>query len=713
MKIILLVLLLFPVTIFAQKVPIFELSTKAARHTRFASGWIALDSGWKFKTGDNLDWARPGFNDSSWPSTNLFNGVPDAAANGGIVWFRLPFSVDSSLQHEQLAMRIYQTGASEVYLDGKLIHRLGILHANPDSASPYSPDGISLSFPINSDTIHLLAIRFCSLASPYPIFSGKLHSQLETWVTGLDNASNDYYVRYNRTFNSRLNIAIGVAAILCILYLSFFIVFPSRTVNLYFALTNFFFFSFLVVFSANANHHGGYHTVLTTIADMCAAIYVLLMLYCIYKMFNHRLDWVFWSLLLIDTLSLVGGLFVNVTIVTQLLLVLVLAGAARISIRSLRQHKSGAWILVMAFIVDIMYWILGLLSGLAVIHIPEIDAIVPLALLVGPLSLAIYLGYSFGLTSRSLQEKLIEVETLSGEKQQILSGQNELLERQVTERTAALNKSMNDLKSTQAQLIQSEKMASLGELTAGIAHEIQNPLNFVNNFSELSNELMDEMNDELNKGNIEEAKAISADIRQNLEKVNHHGKRAEAIVKGMLQHSRSSSGQKEPTDINKLTDEYLRLAYHGLRAKDKSFNAELKTDYDGTIGMINIIPQDMGRVILNLITNAFYAVAEKKKSCSDKGYEPAVTASTRLFNTPPGEQWVEIRIADNGTGIPQKIIDKIFQPFFTTKPTGQGTGLGLSLAYDIVKAHGGELKVETEKSEGTTFRIVLPITHSL
>ena len=284
------------------------------------------------------------------------------------------------------------------------------------------------------------------------------------------------------------------------------------------------------------------------------------------------------------------------------------------------------------------------------------------------------------------------------------------LEVQVKERTAELvgqkeelQLALNELKSTQALLIQSEKMASLGELTAGIAHEIQNPLNFVNNFSEVSTELVVEMNEEIRKGNFEDAKEIANDLKQNLEKINHHGKRAGDIVKGMLQHSRSSSGVKEPTNINALADEYLRLAYHGLRAKDKSFNATMKTDFDETIGNINIIPQDIGRVILNLITNAFYAVSAKALAAADGEYQPTVEVSTKKIN---GK--IEIKVSDNGGGIPQKILDKIFQPFFTTKPTGQGTGLGLSLSYDIVKAHGGELKVKTKEGEGSIFIIQLP-----
>ena len=270
---------------------------------------------------------------------------------------------------------------------------------------------------------------------------------------------------------------------------------------------------------------------------------------------------------------------------------------------------------------------------------------------------------------------------------------------------------LTNLKATQSQLIQSEKMASLGELTAGIAHEIQNPLNFVNNFSEVNSELIQEMREEIDKGNLEEVKAIANDIAENEQKINHHGKRADAIVKGMLQHSRTSSGVKEPTDINALADEYLRLSYHGLRAKDKSFNADFKTEFDPTLPKINVIPQDIGRVLLNLINNAFYAVqVETQNSASphqipqkQPDYNPTVIVSTKNMGT-----HVEIRVRDNGSGIPPEIIDKIFQPFFTTKPTGEGTGLGLSLSYDIVKAHSGELKVETKEGEGSEFIIQLP-----
>jgi signal transduction histidine kinase len=313
--------------------------------------------------------------------------------------------------------------------------------------------------------------------------------------------------------------------------------------------------------------------------------------------------------------------------------------------------------------------------------------------------------------NRAIAIRKVELEGLVAERTAELTRQKEELEH-----------TLDELRATQTQLIQSEKMASLGELTAGIAHEIQNPLNFVNNFSEINTELISELEEEIKKENrdFKNEEEILKDLKENEQKINHHGKRAEAIVKGMLQHSRSSTGKKELTDINALADEYLRLAYHGLRAKDKSFNATMKTDFDESIGKINVIPQDIGRVILNLITNAFYAVNEKKKAppppaggieTTQDLYEPTVTVSTKLIIPPAGGQrGALISVEDNGNGIPQAAMDKIFQPFFTTKPAGQGTGLGLSMSYEIVtKGHGGELKVENNPEGGAKFTVVLPV----
>ncbi len=270
---------------------------------------------------------------------------------------------------------------------------------------------------------------------------------------------------------------------------------------------------------------------------------------------------------------------------------------------------------------------------------------------------------------------------------------------ELEQKRKAVEEALSELKATQAQLIQQEKLASLGQLTAGIAHEIQNPLNFVNNFSEVSKELLDEMKEEIETGNLEDAKEIANDVIQNLEKITHHGRRADAIVKGMLEHSRSSTGEKVPTNINSLADEYLRLSYHGLRAKDKTFNADFSTDFEPDLPKVNVIPQDIGRVLLNLINNAFQAASETEN--------PKVTVKTWGIKSTSGDLGVQLSVSDNGPGIPDDIKDKIFQPFFTTKPTGQGTGLGLSLSYDIIKAHGGNLKVESEKGSGSKFTIVI------
>ncbi|HSZ85496.1 MAG TPA: ATP-binding protein [Puia sp.] len=368
-------------------------------------------------------------------------------------------------------------------------------------------------------------------------------------------------------------------------------------------------------------------------------------------------------------------------------------------------------------------WLIGLVaSAVVLVNIDSIlslfgkEGIVPVPILgitpfVNTISGVIYLALRYARTNTSLEQQLMQVQRLSEEnlqreqeRQQLLATQNETLEKQVTVRTLELSKSLDELRAAQTQLIQSEKMASLGELTAGIAHEIQNPLNFVNNFSEVNKELIAELKTEIKKGNTEEVNSIADDIEANEQKINHHGKRADAIVKGMLQHSRSSTGQKEPVNINAIADECLKLSYHSIRSKEKTFQANLKTDFDESIDRISLIQQDIVRVLINLFNNAFYALNEKKQQIGE-GYVPITSVSTKKSGN-----HVSISVTDNGNGIPQKVIDKIFQPFFTTKPTGEGTGLGLSLSYDIIKAHGGEIKVNTKENEFTEFVIHLPIS---
>jgi C4-dicarboxylate-specific signal transduction histidine kinase len=307
------------------------------------------------------------------------------------------------------------------------------------------------------------------------------------------------------------------------------------------------------------------------------------------------------------------------------------------------------------------------------------------------------------------------LQTLHEEQKQILTNQNQLLEQRVKERTSALNQqkevlqqSLEELRFAQSQLVQREKMASLGELTAGIAHEIQNPLNFVNNFSEINSELLSEIKDQLAKETLSEIgkkqiQGLTHDLSQNLEKINHHGKRADAIVKGMLQHSRGGAAQRELTDINALCEEYLRLSYHGFRARDKTFNAGFETNFDASLGKVDVVPQDLSRVLLNIFNNAFYSVSERKKK-GGSDYQPTVRVSTRK-----SPDRIIITIRDNGLGVPDTLKDKIFQPFFTTKPAGQGTGLGLSLSYDIIKAAGGEIKINSKAGDFAEFSIYLPL----
>jgi signal transduction histidine kinase len=330
--------------------------------------------------------------------------------------------------------------------------------------------------------------------------------------------------------------------------------------------------------------------------------------------------------------------------------------------------------------------------------------------------MSIYLARSSSQTNKNLETQLATVKQLSEEaiekektaaklaiETQLVRAENER-KTQELEYAKEIEKAYTELKSTQAQLIHSEKMASLGELTAGIAHEIKNPLNFVNNFSEVSRELLDEIKTELKNKNDDAAIQLIEDLKQNLDKINQHGKRADSIVKGMLLHSRGTSGEKTLTDINDLLDQYVNLAYHGMRATNKDFNITIEKDYDNSIEKINVVPQDLSRVFLNIINNACYAAYDRKRKSVDNNFSPTLKVSTENL-----KDKVEIRIGDNGNGIPADILDKIFQPFFTTKPTGEGTGLGLSLSYDIVtKIHNGDLRVESEEGKFTEFIITIP-----
>jgi len=551
----------------------------------------------------------------------------------------------------------------------------------------------------------VLAVRFgLQPGISYTTLFGIENRGLKITLNTTDGAVH-YYRKTNILNEKKLVFESGVFFLLAILYLAFYLFYRAKKVNLYFSIYAFGMGIFCMIdLFCHVSGNVEWWFPLRNFMDIESVFGNMMLLTAVYGLFQVKRGWFYYLILILGIIEILAGFFIyNAWEVPALIFSnLISFDITRIGFKSILQNKKGAWIIAAGGIGFFIFWAVFTFQRLGYLPLYAVDFFL-LAVFSIPIAVSIYLGYDFALMNRSLQQKLAEVNALSEEKQQILSSQNETLERQVAQRTQELKRSLEELKATQAQLIQSEKMASLGELTAGIAHEIQNPLNFVNNFSDVNRELADELEQEIDEGKYLDAKATARNIKDNEEKINHHGKRADAIVKGMLQHSRTSSGQNESTDINVLVDEYLRLAYHGFRAKEKSFNAEIKTEFDNSVGRIIIIPQEISRVILNLINNAFYAVNEKQKQNLDD-YEPLVTVSTVKQN---GK--VEIKVKDNGNGISQKIVDKIFQPFFTTKPTGQGTGLGLSLAYDIVKAQGGEIKVESKEGEGAEFILQLPL----
>ena len=504
---------------------------------------------------------------------------------------------------------------------------------------------------------------------------------------------------------------------MALLHLSFFFFYPTNKTNLFFslyAIASILAYDEQIRWFALNNIQERYISSLLSL-NATSFSYIFLLVALSYLL-NQKRGLIFGSLIILAVISMplsimvygwgwkIGAMLFNIFINLEI---------ARVVFVSIRNKQKGTWILGIGVVQFLIFWPIFILQNVFGLFLSLSGLPFTIAILSIPIVTSIYLGLEFGFINKSLSKRLKENQTLTDqiivqekEKQQILATQNETLEKQVIERTAELNKSLVELKSTQTQLIQSEKLASLGELTAGIAHEIQNPLNFVNNFSEVSVEISNELKEEAQKPEIDKGLIfdLATDLALNQEKINHHGKRAASIVKGMLEHSRTSSSVKELTDINALADEYLRLAYHGLRAKDSTFNADFELIADKNLPKIEVIPQDMGRVLLNLINNAFWAVNERNKK-GETGYEPKVTISTQLI----ANSQLLIAIKDNGTGMTEDVKAKIFQPFFTTKPAGQGTGLGLSLAYDIVtKRHGGTLEVNSTEGIGSEFIVTLP-----
>jgi signal transduction histidine kinase len=581
-----------------------------------------------------------------------------------------------------------------------------VLSKNPDAIKAFNPSGKPIPITLTNAPEQVLAIRYA--LQPHVRYStnwGYVNLGLRIEVNTAENAYNRYQQELN--WNNKVSgFKVGLFGIFAVLYLFFYLFYPIHKVNLYFSL-----YAFsqaltwgIVMFYNEPRFIANVFLIGNFILVIMVTGY-LFMLQAIYVLMEQKRSWPFYALVALGVISIPVGVFIygwGWLLFGYVFTSLVSIDITRIAFMAVRNRKKGAWILATGSISYLVSWThFTLLSLQVTTFLPSLDSF-NIAWISIPVAVSIYLGYDFAQTLRSLQVKLIEVENLSQEKQQILAAQKEVLEKEVDQRTAELQGSLQELKATQAQLIQSEKMASLGELAAGIAHEIQNPLNFVNNFSELNSELVQEMVGEIEKGNLEEIKFLAGEIKENEQKINQHGKRADAIVKSMLQHSRTSKGERQETDVNALVDEYLRLAYHGFRAKDKSFSAIIHTHFDDAIDRITIVPQEIGRVLLNLFNNAFYAVNEKGKQ-QIEGYEPIVSISTKRLN-----DRIEIQVRDNGMEISKSLLNKIFQPFFTTKPAGQGTGLGLSLSYDVIKSYGGEISVVSGEGEGTTFVVQLP-----
>jgi len=674
---------------------------------------IPLNKGWKFHTGDDKTWAVPDYNDDNWQGINPSKPIKflPKVREAQIGWFRLKLIVGRALRGKTVAFSINQIGASEIYLNGKLIRQYGIVNSSFKLEQLYDPKGQPLTIQLDDKPEQVLAIRYSyNKQNVYIGYGQDAFNILMTWPADAWDNFTDYF----NSFANR-SIVFGVFLILSILHLFIYLSYRERKIYLYLSLYTFFQACAFSTALASYLYSSNSTFFFSTIFSISAPLGQIFFLFTVYELFNQpKKAW--FRLLVLLCILVIPFEFLKDYGTDQRILdpfgMLIYIEIIRVSVISWRRKQPDALLFLLGQSIALFFFFLfspvSFFGGQPGIFISiEVD----IAFLTPAVVISILLAREFVHSNIALKQQLVEVEKLSEksleqelEKQQILASQNEVLEKQVEKRTTELSQSLTNLKQAQAQLIQAEKMASLGELTAGIAHEIQNPLNFVNNFSEVNTEMIDDLESELKSGNINEALAIAADIKENEQKINHHGKRADGIVKGMLQHSRARSSDKALININALADEFMRLSYHGLKSNDKTFNAEMITCFDPRLPQIKVIGQDIGRVFLNLFNNAFYAVNQKAK-VTETSYKPEVYISTLA-----DDKSIIIKVKDNGIGIPNGIKDKIMQPFFTTKPTGEGTGLGLSLTYDmIVKGHGGNIIIDSTEGEGSEFTITLPI----
>ncbi|WP_206082118.1 ATP-binding protein [Maribellus sediminis] len=684
------------------RIEVFTLSDSLinTEHTLYLSG-INM---WLYREGNDSTWAAKEVDTSGWKKLKPSDIKESFADENGRFegWFRAKIKVDSSLFYVPLNLYYHGWQAADIYFDGKLIRSYGNTGANGE---PYSGNKRAHTkandLLVTVDNEHVLAIHFVDKLSKLPKHEFKGNFSVQIY----DNARRTYWDNHlaEEPIYNVLRLVVG--AFLSLLF--WMLVFLNRGEKKFKIIAVFSTLLTFISFEMWMPHNpfASYNTaiIINELGNILAPLFLVFSILMFVIVFNRKITQPLLIILAaIFLIWLAEYLFTIPAVFTISTILLTLGTMVYYAISSRKTIRGAQWMIIVGFSSLVVLLIFA--ASYFPSH-PANDRVQSIFLTVVfisfPLSLLVYIALRYKEVLSEVRRNASEVVRISEEKKELLASQNEMLENQVKERTAELSQSLENLKAAQTQLIQSEKMASLGELTAGIAHEIQNPLNFVNNFSELNSELIDELKEELAAGNNQSANEIANNIKDNEQKIIHHGKRAESIVRGMLLHSRGSTGQKEATDINALADEYLRLSYHGFRAKDKSFNADFKLEADKKLPKIEIVPQDIGRVLLNLINNAFYAVNEKVKQTKNS-YKPSVVVQT----TKTGNG-IEIRVSDNGPGIPNNVREKIFQPFYTTKPTGQGTGLGLSLSYDIIKAHGGELNFISDSAAGTTFIITL------
>jgi two-component system NtrC family sensor kinase len=709
-----LLLLLLPAAALAQD---SVATITAGVFNEYGQYYIVKADGWLFKQGNDTTWARKDINTKGWQKMAPAELTAKYADKNGRAegWFRVKFKIGDTFTDGRLGVKSAWWAAEDIYVDGQLITCYGNTGLNGKPFHEGRVAGyLAIPIPINfkPGTAHIIAVHFVDYVAPLPPLRLKSEDSSPLGMVSITREGYNFNFLSNAQSRSMANVAcVSVCTVLCLLFWLLYLQNPlEKNLKIIALGSTVLTLSLLMI---GLQDIIGLPYLYWFIFDWTKGLLIFLsltfILLILVSVFGRKITNAIKIFVVIFFIGVVisGFLPQYISIILFGVTLIIAAGLNMYYIvSSWKSLKGPQW----AIVAGLMMWLFCGVMNVCMSSFGGTSVIASLICLTGyslsfPLSLLVYVAMRFKEIITEVRANAAQVLQLSKEKELEALNRQKVLQEEVESQTAEIRTTLDNLKSAQTQLVQSEKMASLGELTAGIAHEIQNPLNFVNNFSEVNREMVDELEAELKAGNIEEALAIAADIKANEEKINHHGKRADFIVKGMLQHSRTSTGEKQLTNINVLADEFFKLSYHGLRAKDKNFNAELITNFYEKLPKVNIAAQDVGRVLLNLFNNAFYAVNEKKKTAGTD-YKPEVTVSTATEKNN-----LIIKVKDNGNGIPETIKDKIMQPFFTTKPTGEGTGLGLSLSYDIVvKGHGGTITVDTKENEFTEFTITLPIS---